>query len=179
MAGFFCRANATASGAITLKSDSQGKGMKGTLSAELDGGSSMLGEAALEGKVDARHAVLGAGGGGRGRKRLGGRRNALFTAAGAFAYSQSHWRRLIQCKYCAVRTQDVRADNEGKRETHYHQNMMMHHDFGDFNGRINISENHSACVTNANDFRSATREWLYRGSVGQSRAHSGAQHQQR
>ena len=93
-----------------------------------------------------------------GRKRLSGRRNALLTADGAFAYSQSHWRRLVQRQDCAVRTQDIRADEEGKREALHHKQRMVHHDFGDFNRRINISANHSACASNANDFRSITRE---------------------
>ena len=55
------------SGATALQADSQGKGVKGALSSALDLGAPKLGEAALEGEVDARHAVLGAGGGARGR----------------------------------------------------------------------------------------------------------------
>ena len=34
-------------------------------------------------------------GGSRGSQRLSWRRSALFTADGAFAYSQSHWRLLV------------------------------------------------------------------------------------
>ena len=84
--------------AVVLQANSQREGVKWALSAALGWGAPGLGEAALEGEVDARHAVLGAGGGARGSKRLGGRRNALFSADGAFAYSQSYWRRLVQRK---------------------------------------------------------------------------------
>ena len=60
--------------------------MKQALSTSLDGGAPKLGEGALEGIVDARHTVLRAGDGAPGRKQLGGRRNALFTADCALAY---------------------------------------------------------------------------------------------
>ena len=63
--------------------------MEKALSTTLDENAPGLREAAFEGEVGARHAVLGAGGGACGRKRLGGRRNALFTADGAFANSQT------------------------------------------------------------------------------------------
>ena len=126
-----------------------------------------------------RRAVLGAGGGARGRRRLGRRRSALFTADGAYAYSQSHRRRLIQRQDRAVNTQDVRADDDWKREPLYHQQRMTHRDACDFNRHVNIPAYLSAGASNADDFRSGARERLYRGRVGKPRVYRGAQHRQR
>ena len=76
-------------------------------------------------------------------------------------------------------TQDVRADDEGKREAIYHQQRMTHRNACDFNRHVNITANHCACASNADDFRSGAQKRLYRGRFGQSRVHSGAKHRQR
>ena len=129
--------------------------------------------AALGKEVEARRAVLWAGGGARGRRRLGRRRSALFTADGAYAYSQSHRHRLVQRQDRAVGTQDIRADDGRKRAAFYYQHRMTHRDACDFNRHVNLTANHSACASNADDFRSGAQEGCIAGASG-SRAYKAA-----
>ena len=68
--------------------------MKKVLRANLVGGAHGLVEAVLEENVKARRAILGTGGGARKTRLLGRRRSSMFTANGAYAYSQSQRRRL-------------------------------------------------------------------------------------
>ena len=75
-----------------LQPSAQGQGVEKALRAVLVWGATALGEEALGKKVEARHVVLGVGGGARGSQWLSWRRSALFTADGAFPYLQSHWR---------------------------------------------------------------------------------------
>ena len=103
----------------------------------------------------------------------------MFSVDGAYAYSQSHRRPLVQRQDRAVGMQDVRADDEGKRDALYHQHRMTHRDACDFNRHVNITANHSACASNADDFRSGAQERLYRRRVGQSRLHNSAKNRQR
>ena len=112
----------------------------------------------------------------RGRERRSWRFDALFAADGTLADAQSHWRKLIQRKDRAVRTQDVNADNKGKRETLHHKQQMMHCHASDFNKQVNIPANLSASASNAKDIRPNANERLNRGSVAQSTVHSAAQH---
>ena len=111
----------------------------------------------------------------RSRRRDNRQFGALLAADGA-AVAQSHWRRLVKRNDSAVRAQYVGAYKKGKVEPLNHKQRVMHCDTGEFNGRVDIAANRSACACNADDFRSGVRERLYHRRVEQLRVHSVSQH---
>ena len=108
----------------------------------------------------------------RSRRRDNMQFGALLAADGALAVAQSHWRRLVKRDYSAVRAQYVGAYKEGKREPLHHKQRVVHCGTGEFNGRVDIAANRSACASNADDFKSGARERLYHRCVEQLRIHS-------